>query len=133
MTEQQASDEDLAFANGTPASRIASERVLNGAGIALNVTGGAMLIGGVVTWSVWSDDQRCQLCFAREPDADRLPWQNSASRAHPHKPSRYGSRYDGNWVFGTDEGIGLRQSYRFLEADPVSRDSSDAVGLRCFP
>ena len=38
-----------------------------------------------------------------------------------------------NWVLGMEWGISLRQSYWFMETDQVSRDSIDAVGLRCFP
>ncbi len=41
---------DLTFENGTALWE--RERALNSAGIALTVTGGAMVIGGVVTWVV---------------------------------------------------------------------------------
>lgn len=49
-TSQQASNADLTFANGTTLAD--RGRALNGAGIALTVTGGAMVIGGAVTWAV---------------------------------------------------------------------------------
>ena len=49
-TSQQASNADLTFANGTALAD--RGRALNGAGIALTVTGGAMVIGGAVTWLV---------------------------------------------------------------------------------
>ncbi len=50
MTAQQVTSADLTFENGT--ALLDRGRALNGAGIALTVTGGAMVIGGVVTWVV---------------------------------------------------------------------------------
>ena len=49
-TAQEASSADLTFANGTGLAD--RGRALNGAGIALTVTGGAMVLGGAVTWLV---------------------------------------------------------------------------------
>lgn len=50
VTAQQASDEALTFTNWTGLAD--RGRALNGAGIALTVTGGALALGGVVTWLV---------------------------------------------------------------------------------